>query len=44
MHLNGESWKMSLNAGKLARNEKMDGIFMFVKTNNPRELSVPDLR
>ena len=31
MHLNGENQKMSFNGRKLARNEQMDRIFMFVK-------------
>ena len=31
MHLNGKNRKMSLNGKKLARNEQMDKIFMFMK-------------
>ena len=31
MHLNGKNRKMSLNCKKLARNEQMDKIFMFMK-------------
>ena len=31
MHLNGKNRKMSFNGKKLARNEQMDRIFMFMK-------------
>ena len=39
MHLNGKNRKMSINGKKLARNEQMDRIFMFIKYFGPRGLS-----
>ena len=41
MHLNGKNRKMSFNGKKLARNEQMDRIFMFMKIFWAHGLSVP---